>query len=170
MLKGFLKLNVLNELAICKCTGYELMNKLCEKLGRKPSPGSIYPVLGDLSSDGYIKVKEDGRKKIYSITCKGKRIAKKLLKEKENIALKHMESIRRVGDIVGEKEVEPLIRLADMIAKHEKPALRFISLMGSQREVLMDLVGQKGYSKKEKEIRKIINESTKKLRILRDRK
>ena len=36
-----------------------------------PSPGSIYPTLRELSSDGYIKMNEKNGRKLYSITKRG---------------------------------------------------------------------------------------------------
>ncbi len=64
-------------------TGYSLMNGLKESLGKKPSAGSIYPLLTNLLENGFVSIEEDGRKKIYSITKKGRSALDDLSKEKE---------------------------------------------------------------------------------------
>lgn len=167
MIKGFLKLNVLTELKSSSKTGYELMQSLEKKIGKKPSPGSIYPLLNDLVSSGYVTSREEGRKKIYSLTCKGRYAVKKLLKEKQKTTLKHIESLRSIGKIIGEKEVEPLIRLTDMLSKQEKPALRFIAIMSELRDIIIDLASHEDYP--EKEIKKIISSASKQLKKLRNK-
>lgn len=53
--------------------GYKLMEELEPILGKKPSPGQIYPLLKDLKEKELITVQKEGEreKKIYQLTEKG---------------------------------------------------------------------------------------------------
>jgi DNA-binding PadR family transcriptional regulator len=55
--------------------GYELMAELQSRLGRryKASPGSIYPALSSLESEGLIEAKTDGDRRVYELTGEGAR-------------------------------------------------------------------------------------------------
>lgn len=53
--------------------GYQLMGELSERLGSRyrPSPGSIYPALTALETEGLIAQKPDGERKVYELTGEG---------------------------------------------------------------------------------------------------
>ncbi|PIY60319.1 hypothetical protein COY95_02380 [Candidatus Woesearchaeota archaeon CG_4_10_14_0_8_um_filter_47_5] len=76
MIRGHLKICVLKELKEQPMSGYRLMKQLKEELGFKPSPGSMYPLLENLSNEGYISGTVNGRKKQYSLTPKGSEFLK----------------------------------------------------------------------------------------------
>jgi DNA-binding PadR family transcriptional regulator len=54
-------------------TGAQIMDALEEmSMGRwRPSPGNVYPALKQLETDGYVKIREEGAQKYYSMTAKG---------------------------------------------------------------------------------------------------
>lgn len=54
--------------------GYGLMKELKPLLGKKPSPGQIYPMLKELREKNLIDVQEKGdrEKKVYELTKEGK--------------------------------------------------------------------------------------------------
>lgn len=57
--------------------GYELMKGVEEKMGKKTSPGQVYPFVKKLSKKGYVTAKKGGRgRKTYSLTPKGRAFAK----------------------------------------------------------------------------------------------
>ena len=62
--------------------GYEIMEELGKKLGKKPSPGQIYPLLKSFKKSGLISqriVKTGGRKKkVYTLTENGRTIAARM--------------------------------------------------------------------------------------------
>lgn len=76
-----LKLLILKLLKEGEKTGYDLIKTIEKESGWKPSPGSIYPHLNDLKNKKHIKVKEEGRRKIYTITNEGKTELKKMSSE-----------------------------------------------------------------------------------------
>jgi len=69
--RGWLRPWVLSMLSRGPRNGAELMDEI-ERMswgGWRPSPGSIYPLLDEMTKDGLIAKKEDGR---YEITDRGK--------------------------------------------------------------------------------------------------
>jgi len=82
-MKGYLKLLVLSKLKKNPMTGTDIMNMIEETLGKKPSSGSVYPLLKELTNYQFIFFKEDGNSKIYYINKKGENLILDLIKEKE---------------------------------------------------------------------------------------
>lgn len=73
---GFLKLAVLKLVSQRPLHGYALMKEI-ERMSEgtwRPSPGSIYPALQELTRSGYITQEQDGRKRIYKITVQGDQV------------------------------------------------------------------------------------------------
>lgn len=85
-IQGYLKICVLQTLSESPMSGYGLMGRLRDVLGKRPSPGSIYPLLHTLEERGYILVKEEERRKLYQLTKSGKDLLTQFLKEKEQFA------------------------------------------------------------------------------------
>jgi PadR family transcriptional regulator, regulatory protein PadR len=99
MFKAHIKLIVLNELSKSNLSGYDLMKNL-DQLGQKTSPGYIYPLLNDLEKKRFISLKEEDRKKIYSITKKGKKLLNDLEKNREEMFKK----IKKTWSAIADKE------------------------------------------------------------------
>lgn len=85
LLRGNLKLLVLNILSRHPVHGYGLFKELQRIYNWKPSCGTLYPVLSEFEEKGYISGKETvdcGRfKKIYSLTDKGKERLKEMIED-----------------------------------------------------------------------------------------
>jgi len=86
--KGFLTLNILHLIKKNKVCGDDIAEIIGSKKGNKLTPGTIYPALKYLRQNKLIVYKQNGRKKIYSLTKRGdkeykitKRIFKKMFKE-----------------------------------------------------------------------------------------
>ncbi|MBD3303560.1 hypothetical protein GF343_00280 [Candidatus Woesearchaeota archaeon] len=103
MIRGNLKLLVLKALDKKPLSGYALMKFIEEKIGSKPSPGSIYPVLNDLTKKNFVSCKKDGRKKIYSLTKDGKEHLKIIDMHKDILLKKVEESLKMWSALTGEK-------------------------------------------------------------------
>jgi DNA-binding PadR family transcriptional regulator len=53
--------------------GYELMGELARRIRRyRPSPGSIYPAMQSLETEGLIVARDDGDRRVYELTEDGK--------------------------------------------------------------------------------------------------
>jgi len=103
-LKGILKLLILKELKERELSGYDLMRIIGEKL-KKPSPGSIYPVLKDLREKGFLNVRSEGRKKVYTLSEKGRNVLEEMVERERNVILKKVEALKDLG-IFDEREAE----------------------------------------------------------------
>ncbi|MBU0497519.1 MAG: PadR family transcriptional regulator [Candidatus Thermoplasmatota archaeon] len=68
-MKGFLSFLILWLLNKKSLTGAEIGLELEKRKGHRPSPGTIYPVLKDLTKKGLLKIDIEKR---YSLTKKGK--------------------------------------------------------------------------------------------------
>jgi len=87
-------------------SGYDLM-KSCGDYCTKPSPGYIYPLLNDLQKKGFIVVKKDSRRKIYSLTKKGITLL-------NNLKIKREETVKSIAKILepitGKSEIQKFIK------------------------------------------------------------
>ncbi len=72
--------------------GYALMKEIARDFGMHyvPSPGIIYPTLQELENEGYIKKERKGRRILYTITEKGR----KLVEEKKDMIEFTFEHVR----------------------------------------------------------------------------
>ncbi|WP_202965446.1 PadR family transcriptional regulator [Acidilobus saccharovorans] len=75
--RGWLRPLVLSLLAKRPMNGMELMEEIYRLTGGlwRPSPGSIYPTLAELSDEGFISRRDDGR---YELTERGLQLAQTL--------------------------------------------------------------------------------------------
>jgi formylmethanofuran dehydrogenase subunit E len=74
MIKGLLKMSMLKIISENKATGYEIIKKVNELTGEKPSTGSIYPLLKSMESKGWITGTTVNGKTTYEITTSGKKV------------------------------------------------------------------------------------------------
>jgi formylmethanofuran dehydrogenase subunit E len=74
MLNGLLKLSMLKIISENKTTGYEIIKKIHELTGEKPSTGSIYPLLKSMERNGWITGTTANRKTTYEITQSGREV------------------------------------------------------------------------------------------------
>jgi DNA-binding PadR family transcriptional regulator len=74
MLKGLLKMSMLKIIAENKATGYEIIKKVTELTGEKPSTGSIYPLLKSMQTKGLITGTTENGKTTYTITPSGQAV------------------------------------------------------------------------------------------------
>jgi DNA-binding PadR family transcriptional regulator len=57
-------------------TGYDIIKKVGELTGKKPSTGSVYPLLKSMENKGWITGKKVDNKTAYKITDSGKEVVK----------------------------------------------------------------------------------------------
>jgi len=74
MAKGLLNLWMLKIISDDEVSGYDIIKKVDELTGKKPSTGSVYPLLKSMENKGWIKGKNIGNKILYTITKTGNEI------------------------------------------------------------------------------------------------
>jgi len=72
-LKGFLSFQILHELKRKRLCGDDLAEIIGRKKSSKLTPGTIYPALKNLRHSKLVSFKQEGRKKLYTLTPKGKK-------------------------------------------------------------------------------------------------
>jgi len=157
MFKSHIKLRVLKQLNKEMLSGYDLM-KYLGGYENKPSPGYIYPLLKDLQKKGFISVKKEKRRKVYSITQKGKN----LLKNLENKQREMMKAMVEIGD---KREMKEFIKLKSNMKKKNL----FIQDGGKLQELhkLIFLIYSDKNDGNIKKMKKILEETIKKLEKLK---
>lgn len=156
MATGFLKIVVLKHLLEKPMTGYTLMSTIKDCSGKKPSPGSIYPILGELNDDKFISCKEEGRKKTYSITKKGEKYVQKLFKEKQKFVMKNIENLREFESIAGSDTIKPLITFFELLHTRPDIVMKTLHLVQETQEVMLKLVQADDFEKKQSKIKTVL--------------
>jgi DNA-binding PadR family transcriptional regulator len=164
MFRGHLKLIILKALAERDSSGYDLMKRLQEKLGCKPSPGSLYPLLDELAAQDLVSSHEAGKSKVYAITAKGKAELKAMQQRKGEI-LQAMQSNLRMWGMLSGDDVSFQLGIFERLARDEAP-------FGELSKDMWDLKQALGEAHKvidpvrRKEIKKVLNDAARRLRRL----
>jgi DNA-binding PadR family transcriptional regulator len=119
MFKGHLKLLVLKALDKEPESGYNLMKSLAEMAGKRPSPGSIYPLLDDLHKQGMVSVRASGRRKIYSLTKKGKSTEQDALKTKDDLQKMLIQTMNVFAGMVDDRELAQIRSMLSGLNKEQ---------------------------------------------------
>lgn len=167
MMKGCLRLIVLKELLEGDKTGYLLITGLERCFGRRPSAGSVYPLMEGLHKDGLVKSMVSGRKKIYSITTKGKKAVIAILKEKEDFLLGQLELVRSFTAGKSCEDLAAHMRLSDEIASKGDRILRNIDIWSDLRSSIVDLIVSPGFERCEPQARRILSEAISRIDALK---
>ncbi len=112
-LKGILKILILKELERNSLSGQELMNRIGQKTAKRPSPGSVYPILHELLSSGFLDMRVDGKRKIYSLSDHGKRVLEEFSKREKQAILSKIEVLRDWG-VISTEESNDMIDFVEM--------------------------------------------------------
>jgi len=169
MIKGYLKLFFLKKIKESECSGYDLISSVESNLGKKPSSGSVYPLLNQLLTDKYIKVKEENRKKIYSITKKGEILLDKLLDEKQKLLQSHERMMHLFNEVHEDSSLKKsFLRINEHLKFDNKAILRNMNLFFKLKKELDDVFFSKNLTfKKEQEVKAILNDTISKLKIIK---
>ncbi|MHA2286517.1 MAG: PadR family transcriptional regulator [Candidatus Thorarchaeota archaeon] len=72
-MRGFLTFQILWELNKGPLNGQQIAERIADRRGTKPTPGTIYPALKDLREGGSIVGVKEGNQVIYTLTEAGKK-------------------------------------------------------------------------------------------------
>jgi len=172
MMYGHLKLLVLKALTRKPMSGYSLMNEIQETIGGcKPSCGSIYPLLDDLSQEKLVTITIEGRKKIYALTQTGKEEFKRIKVEKDKL-IDNILELWNVFDSVSEKNATAKkysYYMVNMLTSIKKGDLPFKEIFPEKMETdlnLMRLYHDHKLSYYKKDLKRIFEKLNKNLRKL----
>ena len=148
MIKGYLRLVVMNALSDRKLSGYELKKQIEKNTGTwKPSYASIYPLLEKLLSEGLASYKAEGRSKVYYLTSEGKKKLPEMNKGKNTLADSMNEAVNAFGKIIDPKEKEFITEVFNSIRQGKLPFSEFNPELGEFRAAVFN-AHSKGKDKK----------------------
>lgn len=163
MLRGFLKIVVLKALAEGPKSGYALMKFVEERVGSKPSSGSMYPLLDNLAKEGLVEVKGTARSKEYKLTVAGKHNLE-LVEEKRNECLSSMiEGMKMVSALTGEDMHFPMA-MVESIRKGEIPFKEINPEWDTLRNQMFGMWKSGELKKKSSKVRKVLASAIKELK------
>ncbi len=159
--RGILKLLILKELERREDTGYGLIQRISVKTSKKPSPGSIYPLLKELTNAGFLNVRIEGRKKMYSLSEKGKKVLEEASKREKEAILKKIDVLKSSG-IISEDEAEKML---DFISMKREMLFKLFELKNWVLflNLLTDVV-----EKSKTDAEKVVDDAIKKLEKIRN--
>ena len=109
----FLKYFILKTLSAGEATGYEIIKKCEERLGYRPSTGSVYPLLKDMEASGDITGEKNGRRTLYKLTKKGQLMLKEGEKVKEEAYQKLRQYALQLAEIFEDEALHHMIHRFD---------------------------------------------------------
>lgn len=165
VLRGFLKIAVLKGLQDSSKSGYSLMKFLEEKVGSKPSPGSMYPLLELLKNDGLIAVKAVGRSTQYLLTSEGKNVLLNIEKKRDECVDRIIEGAKMLQTISGE-DMSFCISMMNEIRRGNLPFKEIYPEVQSIREVMLGMFMDNSWKVKAPKVKRLHQEFVKKLRSL----
>lgn len=162
MLRGFLKILVLKALGDGPKTGYSLMKFVEERMGAKPSAGSIYPLLDQLKDDGMVTVKDIERTKEYKLTPKGK-AQLEIVEQKRNECISNfLQGMKMMSALTGEDMTFPMAMVESM-RRGEAPFKEINPEWDALRHDLFTKMQEGALKKHAAKIRKILATAHKEL-------
>jgi formylmethanofuran dehydrogenase subunit E len=163
MIRGHLKVLCLKALGEGEKSGYGLMKYIEEHMGHKPSSGSIYPLLEQLKNDGLLALRVEGRKKVYSLTNKGKKVELEIEGKRDEMLAKFQEGFKVISALTGE-DMSACEHIMEHVKKGEMPFKEYNPELHRFRMLLFKL--HANASKNKKQVKKILADATQKLRKL----
>lgn len=163
-MEGYLKIFVLRELSLKELSGYELMKSYADYTGTKrPSPGTIYPLLSNLLRKRLIKVTLRDKKKFYTITDNGRQVIRKMAEERKSLIESKM---RILSSIYSKKEINRLRKTISIFSGEKKYLEKDFDVINDLKTSVVEFVTSGNYEKRRSDFRKIIKDSTIKIKSL----
>lgn len=153
---------MLHTLSEQSLSGYSLCKEIEQKTGQKPSFGSIYPILERFLKENLVTVKKDGRKKIYTITAKGKSQAKEFRNKRTALIDDMIQQSKTFAELT-ECDPEPMVAMLEKLKKGEDPLHPIAKEAVKLRDLLFTMSQDGRINKHQKEIKHILNNTIKRL-------
>ena len=150
--RGLLKIVILHELKDKQLSVYDLLKILKDRLPREPSPGSIYPIIKELSEKGYV-IEIPGEKKTIKITEKGKMFLEEMFNRSREMVYEKL-AILKTYDIINDSEYN---QIKDFMETRRASMIKLMKTPGALKllHTLINLV-EKDPKVAEAKIRKLL--------------
>jgi len=159
--RGFLRIVVLKELSDSPKTGYALMKSIGEKVGSKPSPGSMYPLLDALKKEGLVVIKDDA----YSLTASGKKTVGDLEKKREECISHMVEGAKMMSALTGE-DTSMCEAFVQELRKGNVPFKEVQSEIHEAKILMAKMIEDKSWKEKAPKVKQACREFVKRLKSI----
>ena len=141
------------------------MKRIEEETGFwRPSPGSIYPLLGALEEGGFIEHRKENDKKLYSLTIAGEEALDRVQQAKEEAMRGVRQSIHVFGELFGEEMSDDLARLTEAGRSVQSITPQLAHSLERLRLVLHTILMQRPSAAEAEGIRKTIDHAIEELK------
>lgn len=165
MQEGYLKIGVLKILSQKERSGYDLMKQIEMHIGKKPSSGSMYPLLKDLQKQQLITAHDRDRSTVYSLTAKGKNHLKELLTHRREIMERMHQNLSFMEHICGERQ-PGIHKIFEKITEGKIPFGPYTKSLTLLRDTVF-LANEKDLAEsKKKHITDLLTKTTKEIKTL----
>lgn len=163
---GMLPQMVMHKLAERPHSGYGLCTAIEDATGRRPSYGSIYPLLERLAQEGKVEAKEEGRKKMYSLTPKGRIALKEMESHLQDLVEQTAARVRALFELTGQ-DPAPILAFLERLKGGEPPLGKATARMFLLRDTIFTMAQEGRIDKHHKEINTMIDATLKRLEEMR---
>lgn len=165
MMRGYLRLIVMKNLANRKLSGYDLIKNIEKHTGTwKPSFGSIYPLLERLLKERLVDVEAQGRKKLYFLTQEGKKHLAVIDKSKNTLVDKLIATWNAFGRITDKREMGFMLEVLNSLKKGHLPFKELHPELNEFRATVFEIYS---LGKDRRKIKSILRETVKKLKSVK---
>jgi len=119
-----------------EASGYDIIKKVESLTGKKPSTGSIYPLLKKMEQDGWISGRSEGGKTRYTLTEVGKEHASQIKEAKHEFIKNIYQSIALANETFDDDGLQALMK--DMHDFHGGSQ----ALDGEERRLIEPLIAE----------------------------
>ncbi|MFH1409904.1 MAG: PadR family transcriptional regulator [Nanoarchaeota archaeon] len=167
MHSSHLKLYIMHALKEGPLSGYDIMKAVEGQTGRRPSSGSVYPLLDALKKGGLISVSKHGKKQLNRLTLIGLRHANELTETRHGLFEHLIQDMSMLTNTLVEKEIAGYI--TEMLRRMQQgedplgPAEREILTL---RKTLLAIILRKDFKSRALKVKKILNHCTQELKTI----
>lgn len=110
MATGILKMLMLHVMAEGEASGYDIMKKVESLSGKKPSTGSVYPLLKKMEREGWISGRTEDGKTFYRLTEVGREHVAQIKEARHGFIRNIYQSIALANETFDDAELHALMR------------------------------------------------------------
>ncbi len=164
-IQGYLKILVFKALQEGPKSGYSLMKYIYEKVGIRPSPGSIYPLLEQLKKENLVAAKRTGRTLEYRLTPQGKQKSALIEEKRQECVQNIVSAMKMMSALTGEDFSMPQ-QMIESMQKGEEPFKELNPEMEELRSQFLQMYNKGLISKNAAKIKKILSRTARELKSL----
>lgn len=165
-MRGHLKPMVFKIIKQEPVSGAQIVEKIREATGWKPSYGSIYPLLKASEKQSELKSEKSGKQKLYSLTKKGEKELKDFESKKEKLLDDLIQRFKLMEELF-DMQTKADILFLQKVKEGKAPFIEFHRELNQVKKEHERILQKKLYKTKKDELKKIIQKHIKDLKKIR---